>query len=402
MSILGNLFESRSLDSFGPWGIPKNSERFHSDAGESVSDRTALQLIAVNACVGLLADSVASLPIDAYQKSGKVRKEVSPTPALVDSPFYNMDTFDGLFQTVQSLALRGETLAYKMEYDKREYPYSLLPIHPDLWAVRRDYDTGLGIYSINGMDVPTSEVMHIRRYSMAGCLNGISPIEQARQGIGLGLAAERYGARYFGDSANPSSVLESEDNLDDEAALANQKRWIASHGGRRYPAMLTGGLKWRPISITPNESQFLETRKFQRGEIASLFRVPPHMIGDTEKSTSWGTGIEQQSIGFVTYTLGPWLRCIEGAFTNLLPKGQFFRFNVDALLRGDSKARAEYYTQARNGGWMNVDEIRELEDREPVPGGAGQDFLQPLNFGPLGSDPLAAKEPATSQGDNNA
>lgn len=400
MSILGNLFESRSLDSFGPWGIPKNSERFHSDAGESVSDRTAMQLIAVNACVGLLADSVASLPIDAYQKSGKVRKEVTPTPALVESPFYNMDTFDGWFQTVQSLALRGETLAYKMEYDKREYPYSLLPIHPDLWRVRRDMDTGLPIYSINGTDVPTAEVMHIRRYSMAGCLNGISPIEQARQGIGLGLAAERYGARYFGDSANPSSVLESEENLDDEAATANQKRWIASHGGRRYPAMLTGGLKWKAISITPNESQFLETRKFQRDEIASLYRIPPHMIGAVEKSTSWGTGIEQQGIGYVQYTLGPWLRCIEGAFTNLLPKGQFFRFNVDALLRGDQKARYDSYTQGRTASWLSVNEIRAKEDLPPVEG--GDSYIQPLNFGPLGSDPLASKEPASSQGDNNA
>jgi HK97 family phage portal protein len=252
------------------------------------------------------------------------------------------------------------------------------------------------------MDVPTSEVMHIRRYSLPGCLNGISPIEQARQGIGLGLAAERYGARYFGDSANPSSVLESDQNMDDDEVTRVQRNWIASHGGRRHPAIMSGGLKWRPISISPNESQFLETRKFQRGEIASLFRVPPHMIGDTEKSTSWGTGIEQQSIGFVTYTLGPWLRCIEGAFTNLLPKGQFFRFNVDALLRGDIKSRYEAYSQARNAGWLNVDEIRELEDREPVPGGAGQDFLQPLNFGPLGSDPLATKEPAPSQGEPDA
>jgi HK97 family phage portal protein len=150
-------------------------------------------------------------------------------------------------------------------------------------------------------------------------------------------------------------------------------------------------LKWRQISISPNESQFLETRQFQRSEIAMLFGIPPHMIGDTEKSTSWGTGIEQQSIGFVTYTLRPWLTCIESVLSNLLPRGQYAQFNVDALLRGDQKGRYEAYLQARNAGWMNVNEIRELEDRAPIPN--GDDYLQPLNYGPLGSDPLAAKTP---------
>lgn len=404
MSLFGRLAEQRSLNSFGPFGvvrttdgIPRNSENFHSDAGEVISDRTALQLIAVNACVRLLSDSVASLPLDAVKKVGKIREEVDPLPAIIADPFVDEATFGGMYQTVTSLGLRGEMLHYIAARDRMEYATQLLPIHPDWWNVRPDPDTWAPIYSINGTDVPTADVVHIKRFSMPGCLRGMSPIEQAKQSIGLGLAAERYGARWFGDSANPSSVLETEQDLDDDQAKRNQQSWIDSHGGRRRPAMLSGGLKWKAIAINPDESQFLETKKYTRSEIAMLFGIPPHMIGDVSGSTSWGSGIEQQSLGFVKFTLRPWLQCIEEAFSRLLPDGVYAQFNLDALLRGDSKSRSEFYTQARNAGWMNVNEIRELEDRPPVEG--GEDYLQPLNFGPLGSDPLAAKEPAP-QGDN--
>lgn len=405
MSLFGRLAEQRAVTSFGPFGvpsrsdgIPRNSENYHSDAGEVISDSTALQLIAVNACVRLLSDSVASLPLDAVRKNGKIRQEVTPTPALVESPFMDAGMFDGLYQTVTSMALRGDMLHYVAARDRMEFATQLLPIHPDWWTVRPDPDTGAPVYSINGTPVPTADVVHIKRFSMPGCLNGLSPIGMAKQSIGLGLAAERYGARWFGESANPSSVLETEQDLTEDQAKRNQQAWIDSHGGRRRPAMLSGGLKWRPIAIAPDESQFLETKKFTRSEIAMLFGIPPHMIGDVSGSTSWGSGIEQQTLGFVKFTLRPWLQCIEEAFSKLLPAGIFAQFNLDALLRGDSKSRSEFYVQARNAGWMNVNEVREKEDLPPVEG--GDSYIQPLNFGPLGSDPLAAKAPAP-QGDNS-
>lgn len=408
MSLFGRLTEKRAVTSFGPFGvprasdrIPRNSENYHSDAGETVSDRTALQLIAVNACVRLLSDSVASLPLDAVRKNGKIREEVSPAPQLITDPFLDAGLFDGIYQVVTAMALRGEALLYIVSRDSMERAEKLLPIHPDCWDVRPDDKTGEPVYSIEGTDVPRFDVVHIKRFSMPGVLHGVSPIAMARQSIGLGLAAERFGARWFGDSANPSSVLETDMDLDDEQVSRVQQSWIDSHGGKRRPAILSGGLKWRPISIRPDESQFLETKRFTRSEIAMLFGVPPHMIGDVSGSTSWGSGIEQQTLGFVKFTLRPWLQCLEEAFTALLPNGLYAQFNLNALLRGDTKSRYEAYTQARNAGWMNVDEIRELEDRAPVPGGAGQDFVQPLNFGPLGSDPLAAKEPAPSQGDES-
>jgi HK97 family phage portal protein len=376
--------------------IPKNSDGYGGfDTGEIVSERTALQLAAVYACVRLLADSVASLPMDAYRKKrGGIRLEIDPPPSLIKQPSGNLTNFDWVFQTVTSLALRGNSFHLITKRDLLEYPIEMEPLHPDCVRVETDYNTGAIAYTVEGTRVPKADILHIRRFTLPGAIMGLSPIQQAQQGIGIGLAAERFGARWFGQSATPSSVLETDQNLDPGAAKHLQKEWIASHGGKRHPAVLSGGLKWRAIEVTPEESQFLATREFQRGEIAMLFGVPPHMIGDTQKSTSWGTGIEQQGIGFVTYTLGPWLRCIEESLSRLLPRSQFVRFNVDGLLRGDQKARYDSYVSARNAGWMSVNEIRTLEDMEPIEN--GDTYIQPMNMAPLGSDP-SKQEPTQGQ-----
>lgn len=370
--------------------IPSNVDGYSSDAGYPVSERTALQSLAVYACVRLLADSIAALPMDAYRKQGEVRVPVEPAPLLVRQPDTDLTTFEWVFQLVTSLALRGNSYHLVESRDRLEYPTTLTPLHPDIVQVTRDRDTGQLVYKVGDQRVPTEDIVHIRRFSLPGATTGLSPIEQARQGIGMALAAERYGARYFGQAATPSAVLSTEQYLTPTQSKDILDVWVASHGGQRHPAVLSGGLKYAPIAISPEESQFLQTRSFQRGEIAMLFGIPPHMIGDTQKSTSWGSGIEQQSIGFVTYTLRPWLSCIEATLSALLPRGTYMRFNVDALLRGDSKSRFEGYTQARNAGWLNVNEIRALEDRAPIAN--GDDYLQPLNMGPLGSDPLAAKD----------
>jgi HK97 family phage portal protein len=406
VSLLSKLFgrrgetppEERAITSLN--SIPKNSEQWAGGAaGIPVNDRTAMQHATVFACVRLIADSIAMLPLHAYRKVGGVRQEIDPTPSLISRPYPGMSQFEWVHQVVTSLVLRGNTFGVVTARDRLEYPTQILPVHPDDVVVEVQ-DMGLPripVYWVGGERVPIEDMVHIKRFTLPGDVEGLSPIRQAATGIGLSLAAEKYGARFFGDSANPSSVLESDQDLTEDQVTRTQKQWIASHGGRRHPAVLSGGFKWRPIAIMPEESQFLETRGYQRGEIAMLFGVPPHMIGDTQKSTSWGTGIEQQSIGYVTYTLGGWISCIEGALNMLTPRGTFVKFNVDGLLRGDQKSRYDAYTQARNAGWMNVDEIRSLEDMPPIPGGAGQSYIQPLNMGPLGTDPNAnrpAPQPA--------
>lgn len=375
------------------------------DAGGSgvyVSERTAMQHLAVHSCVRLLADSIAALPVDVYRKTGAVRIGLG-TPPVLEDPDPDINGFEFMQQIVASLALRGNSYELVTSRDKLEYPVTRIPVHPDAVKVSKSKVDGRPDFVINGAAVPRADVIQIRRLTLPGQVVGLSPLEQARQAIGLGLAAERYGARWFGDSADPSAVLETDANLPSDEATAVMRSWVASHGGRRHPAVLSGGLKYRPITITPNESQFLETRGFQRGEIAMFFGIPPHMIGDVDKSTSWGKGIEQQSIGFVQFSLMPWLRVIEAAYSRvLLPRGQYMRFNVSALLRGDLMTRYTAYTQARNAGWLNVDEIRALEDMPPVPDGSGESYIQPLNMGPLGSDPLAAANTTQMMGDPGA
>jgi len=390
VSILSRLVESlgeqRAVTSSN--AIPRNSE-IGVAAGVPVNDRTAMQHATVFACVRLIADSLSMLPVDAFRKRDTARQEINPAPSLIAQPYPGMSRFEWMHQMATSLVLRGNAIGLITARDRLEYATQILPIHPDDVTITLEGDglPHVPIYRIGGVEVPRADILHIKRFTLPGQIEGLSPIRQAAQGIGLSLAAEKYGARFFGDSANPSSVLETDQDLNDDQVRRAQKQWISTHGGRRLPAVLSGGFKWRPIMIMPNESQFLETRQYQVGEIARLFGVPPHMIGDVEKSTSWGSGIEQQSIGFVTYTLGGWISCIEAALNQLLPRGQFVKFKVDGLLRGDQKARYDAYSVARIGGWMNVDEIRAKEDMAPLPNGEGQTYIQPMNMAPLGYDP---------------
>lgn len=362
-----------------------------------VGQERALSNLAVYACVRLLADTIASLPWKCYREdSDGVPNLVEPLPSILRTPWPELDEFEWKWMVVATLASRGNSFHLVASRDRQLRPTSLLPLSPDdVYVERRadDLDWTDPVYRVRGVQVSSMDIVHIRRFTMPGEPMGMSPIRQAAVAIGMGLEAENYGYRYFRDSAQPSSVLETDQQLDDEAIRQQQQNWISSHGGRRRPAVLSGGFKWRPISISPEESQFLETRRYQRGEIAMMYGIPPHMIGDTEKSTSWGTGIEQQSIGFAIYTLRPWLSCIENAMGQLLPRGQFVRFDTSALLRGDLKARYDAYRVARETGWMSVNEIRVNEEMEAI-GPEGDIYLQPMNYAPLGYDPTQEAAPA--------
>lgn len=366
-------------------------------AMQGSSPGNASNLVVFTACVALLADSVASLSCGVYRRKNRARELVEPQPTVFnESPYPGLTWFEWLWMVMESLLVTGNAFlqvtgrATPGKGEELGRPTALMPLHPDVLKIdleeSRTYKGWLNpVYRINGKRVPSHDIVHIRRFATAGAELSMSPVQKAAAAIGLALAAERFGLRYFLDSASPSSVLETDLPLDDDATRRLQKQWISSHAGRRRPAILSGGVKWRPIAISPNESQFLETRAHQRGEIAMLFRIPPHMVGDTTKSTSWGTGIEQLSIGFVKFTLKPWLTCIEQALSALLPRGQFLKFNIDGLLRGDVKSRWEAYRIGRDSGVYSVNDIRAFEDLPPVENGDGR--IQPINFGPLGYVP---------------
>jgi HK97 family phage portal protein len=232
-------------------------------------------------------------------------------------------------------------------------------------------------------------VWHVRGWG-TDAWTGKSPIALARESIALGMATEEYGARYFGNDSRPGGVLKHPSKLSVEGAKKLRDSWNAAHSGltnAHRVAVLEEGVEWQQIGVPPEDSQFIETRKFQETQICQVYRVPPHMVGITDRSTSWGTGIEQQGIGFVTFTLMPYLlRFSQSVHRDLLSaaeRRQYFAEHLTAALeRGDIKTRYAAYNTGRNGGWLSVNDIRESENLNPIEG--GDVYLQPLNMAEAG------------------
>lgn len=387
-----------------PWAIPSNgSLQAMTAAGVQVTDETAMQLLAVSACVRILSDTVAGLPFDAVKASGTVRSTIEPPPGIVSDPFggTNDNRFPtrrlGLSQLMVSLLLRGNAYLLVLSRDQRGRPTRLRVLHPD--RVRCDFnDRGERVYEINRLPVDSEDVVHILGLSYPESATGISVLSYARNSIGLGLAAEEFGARFFGSGAHMSGIIEVPGDLDKERARGLKEGFTASHSGLKNShtvGVLSGGAQWKPISVTPEDAQFLGTRAAQNLDMAMLFGIPPHMLGQIDKTTSWGTGIEQQGLAFLTYTLGPWLGRFEDAWSAMLPKPQTARFNVDGLLRTDAAGRYAVYAVARSAAILTSNEIRALENFPPIDGGDDIDAPLNSNVKPL-KDGQAGKSQASS------
>ena len=267
-------------------------------------------------------------------------------------------------------------------------------------------------YQVSNEDAPTmkgnlvrlqpSDVLHIPGLGFDG-LVGYSPIAMAKNAIGMAIACEEYGAKFFANGAQPSGVLEHPGTIKDPRRV--RESWTQTFGGSQNAnkvAVLEEGMKYTPISISPEQAQFLETRKFQLNEIARIFRVPPHMVGDLEKSSF--SNIEQQSLEFVKYTLDPWVsRWEQGMVRSLLAaeekKSYFIKFNVDGLLRGDYQSRMNGYAIGRQNGWMSANDIRELENLDCIPQEQGGDlYLINGNMTKLEDAGIFAAGAATEEG----
>jgi HK97 family phage portal protein len=377
-----------------------------SDAGVAVNEKSAFGMPAVYRSVSLIAGTVASLPLHAYRDGDDdTRTRVKPTPRLIRDPHPDLTQFEWMELSLVHALSWGNTYYRKLR-DEGGTLRELWPIEPSRVRVGRASD-GRKVYAVDAKDLSgrpwapgtsvedervrpftDEEILHIPGMGYDGMV-GMSPIAVARQGIGLAMAAEKFGAKLFGSGNLMAGVLSTEQKLDQGQADALKARWKAQHSGLDNAhdiSVLGAGTKFQPISFPPEDVQFIESRKFQIAEIARMFGVPPHMLMDTEKSTSWGTGIEQQSIGFVVYTLRPWLARFEHRLSRLLPNPQYAKFTVEGLLRGDSAQRAAFYTSMWNIGAYSTNDIRRLEDQPPVPGGDVR--YRPLNYGLLGeSDP---------------
>jgi len=350
---------------------------------------------AVYACVKVLAETIASLPLIVYRRlpnGGKERALEHPQYRLLhDQPNGWQTSFEWREMTQGHVTLRG--MAYsEIIPGPRGAVEELIPLHPDRVEPKR-LENGSLIYihrPENGKErrLTQEEVFVLRGLSSDG-IKGLSPIEHARESIGLSLATEGYGARFFQNDARPGGVLESPNKLDESAYKNLKTSWAEAYSGvanSHKPAILEQGLTWKQMGMTSEDAQFLETRKFQLSEIARIFRVPPHMIGDLERSTN--NNIEHQSIEFVVHTIRPWLVRWEQAITRdlLIGAGEYFaEFLVDGLLRGDFKTRSEGYASAVTTGWMTPNEVREKENLNPIEG--GDELMKPLNMAPGGEPP---------------
>jgi HK97 family phage portal protein len=334
------------------------------EAGVSVNADTALRLSAVWACARLLADTISTLPVDVYRKGDP--DVALPTPALLQRPSDAFSTIEWLHALTTSLALRGN--AYGIVTGRTGaagWPAQIELVNPDVVAVYRN-DEGRISYEIGGQGFDRADVFHVRAFTVPGNLVGLSPIEHARQAIGVGIAAEQFGARFFGDNATPSGLLIAKGQMNAEGADVLKARWKAAHHGRRELAVLSGDVEFQSITISPNESQFVETQKFTVAQIARLFGIPPEMIGGEAGGSLTYANVEQRALDFVTFSLGPWVARIEAALTALLPRNQFVKLNTGALLRADLKTRYEAHAIGIGSGFLTVDEARALEDRPPL------------------------------------
>ena len=379
------LLERRAVSGKVPWGDstpPTNGQLGGAAAGTNVTEQTALQVAAVYGSIGVLADGVSTSPLRLLSSTrAEDRRVLAPSP-LITEPYSEISLIDWLVQYTVSLALRGNFYGHIIARDRNLYPTQIKPVHPDRVQVRR-LSSGELEYRFYGRPVPLDDVFHVRYLSVADSLTGLNPIEYLRNTLGLARAADLYGGSFFQNSANPSGVIKVDGDLDEEETLALALAWKQSHqglGAANMPAVLTGGADFKPISISPEDAQFLGSRQFSQGEISGMiFRVPPHMIGIVDRTTSWGSGIEQQETGFVRNTLAGYLTRLENALTPLHPPGQFVKFDLGQRLRGDKLQRFQAYSLGMLGGWLCPDDVRAEEDMPPVPGGKGKEFYVPIN-----------------------
>ena len=387
MTLLRRRFETRGADPTLNWGssvIPTNGQTGLTSAGLALNDDAAMTISAVYTAVSILSDSVSTLPLRTY-KRGDLSRAIIKAPILISDPWPEGTLQDWLGQAMFSLALRGNSYGHIVDRDKAGFATMVKPIHPDTVTARR-LPSGEREYRFSGVKVNTDDVLHIPNILMPGSFIGLNPVEYMRQSWALALAAEKYGSQFFANSSIPQGVISVGEDMTPEETLELARDWKMAHGGlgnAGLPAVLTGGATFQVLSIKPEDAQFLNTKTFQRQEIASFFRIHAHLMGQQDRTSSWGTGVEQMEIGFVINTLRPYLTKIETYLSRLLPGAIECRFDLRGRLRGDQLARFGAYTMAVNNGYMNLDDVRELEDQPPLPDGQGQVFWRPLNMGPI-------------------
>lgn len=345
------------------------------NAGVQVSETSALGFSAVYRAVSLISESIAALPIRVYREQPDGRVELE-RPWFAIEPYPDTTAFELWEYVFRCLLTNGNAYLLKIRNEEGTAVLRLLPLNPATVGVEKVRPTALNpsgkLYKVEGVAAPYTpyELLHVPGPTVNG-LTGLSPIGMARQAIGLGLAAEEFGARFFGSGALLGGILQTDQDLTEEAAAALKRRWKEKIGGvaRAHEiAVLDRGAKFERVGIPPEDGQFLETRQFQVQEIARFYGVPLHLLMDAGATSNWGTGVEQHGTQFTRYTLRSWMVRVEQRISaHLLPRKQFAEFVADGLLRGSAIERSQFYAAGLRDKWLTVAEIREWEGLAPLP-----------------------------------
>lgn len=399
------MFDGPGFSGGGGWHSGLGGTK--SDSGQLVTPTSALSLTALQACVSLIAESIAQLPLELYQRTGDgtripARKH-SLYPILAETPNGWQTPFEYREQSQLGLGLRGNSFSL-IDRNSDGSVKSLYPVSPESMQVFKGSDL-MPYYQINGAEpMPQRMVHHVRWLSLNGYV-GLSPVLLHANSIGHAQAIQQYAGKSFANGTALAGVIErarESPPIKDQAAVDRiVSDWETKFGGSgnaKKVALLQEGMTFRALSMTNADAELISVLKLMALDIARIYKVPPHMIGELDKATF--SNIEHQAIQFVIYTLLPWIRRHEQAMMRdfLLPSERseyYIEFNVSGLLRGDQKSRYDAYAIARQWGWLSVNDIRRLENLPPIAG--GDVYLQPLNMLDARSAPSDKTLPTKAQ-----
>lgn len=348
-------------------------------SGVPVSQDTAMTCSAVYAAVDLIASTIASLPCDVFERYPNGTRYGRPRPPWMLTPTTEMDWGTWVQQMMVSLLLDGNAFVGLVR--ERGRLVSLWPLDPRQVVVRRDEKTRRLLYELHADGrvtiVEARDMLHVRGLTMPGAVRGMSPVERARQSIGRALAAEKFAGKLFANMAMPGSIITTDQRIDEKTAKELAERYDERHKGAENAfrtVVLGSGAKVEVLQLTPEQVQMLEVMRYSVSDVARWYRVPPHMIGDVERSTSWGTGIAEQNQMLATFTLAPWTVRLQRALDPLLQETVLnpdfgCKFDLRALMRGRPDEQATYMLRKIQARAATPNEWRAIDDENPLPGG---------------------------------
>jgi HK97 family phage portal protein len=368
--MLNRLSEKRSLSYQAIWGAGSEVADT-TTAGAIITDDTALEINAFYACVSLIADTISTLPVDAFERRNGTRTPYRPKPAWLYRPDIDLNKNEHFQQVLVSLMMDGNAFI-RVFRDETGTIVNLVVLNPTKVRIER---SGIGrkfyFYEGENKALTSDDVLHITDLLKPGEIRGVGRVDKLRENLGLATALQSFAARFFGQGAQTSGIIEFPGELTLEQARDLAKSFDNRHSGYRKAhktGVLSGGAKFTQTNVPNDQAQFLDSRRLAVEDIARAFLVPPHMIGLNNGSMSYAS-VEQNAIFFVQHTLRPYIVKLEDAYSRLLPNGVFIRFNVDGLLRGDFATRVAGYSSGLQSGWLRINDVRAYEELPPIEGG---------------------------------